>query len=90
MSYRFRHKHGNHLPKRIRQKIQWVDTLPFCSYVKVGREKHHHHNNPHGYIVFKNETETGGLACKLFTCRGSVDLYLYGDKQKILTKVIST
>jgi hypothetical protein len=84
---KYRHTHGNHIPKVLRKKISWLESLSVCTKLVIGKTHNIRHNGTPGKLEIQRETHTGSLKVKGYTNDGIIDLFVFGDKIK-LTEMI--
>ncbi len=83
MSYRFKHAHGNHIPKCLKKSIKRLEKI--VEKLRIGRTYNHKHNSSPGKIQFQREMpNTGWFKMKAFSHDGTIDLFVFGNKSLIL------
>jgi len=86
--YKFKHTHGNHIPKVLRKTIKRLENIAGCTKLIIGQTYNHRHKGTPGNVQFQRESERKDcLKFKGFTPDGSVDLFIFGDKKLILKEV---
>lgn len=79
------HTHSNHLPKKVKRKIENLQEKGIFERIRIGLTYNHKHNSTPGKMQFQRKMpNTGWIKIKVFTNDGTVDLFVSGNKELIL------